>query len=186
MRSFFDRISQECLRDVLQLASTLFDIVRLQKGPDAIPHSQLLLAVIVTLWLAAGMLMMATAPELDGRDFVIGTIIGVVGLCCYAAVIVASGRSARLLQAMAAFLGCGALISLLFVASDALLTLLAGEQMAGVIATLILLWSLPVEGHIISRTIERHWYVGILIAVAVFVLQMMLYSVFDPQLKTTT
>ncbi len=170
---------------MLQLAITLFDIVRLHKGPDAIPHSRFLLAVITALWLVAGMLMMAATPELDQRDFVIGTFIGVIGLCCYAAIIIASGRSARLMQAIMAFLGCGALISLLFIASDAVLTLLAGEPTAGIVATLILLWSVPVEGHIISRTIERHWYIGILIAVAVFMLQMALYSVFDPQLRTS-
>lgn len=171
---------------MLQLVTTLFDIVRLQKGPDSIPHSRLLLVILVTLWLAAGMLMMVVTPELDGRDFVIGTLIGAIGLCCYAAIIMLSGRSPRLLQAMLALLGCGALISLLFIAGDAVLTLVAGESTAGIFATLILLWSVPVEGHIISRTIERHWYVGILVAVAVFALQMMLYSVFDPQLRTST
>ncbi len=171
---------------MLQLASTLFDIVRLHKGPDAIPHSRFLLAVIAALWLAAGLLMTAAAPELDQRDFVIGTFIGVIGLGCYATIIVVSGRSARLLQALMAFLGCGALISLLFIATDTVLTLLAGEPTAGVVATLVLLWSVPVEGHIISRTIERHWYIGILIAVGVFMLQMALYSFFDPQLRTST
>jgi len=29
----------------------------------------------------------------------------------------------------------------------------------------------PVEGHIIARAIDRHWYVGIVIAVGVFIFQ---------------
>ena len=88
--------------------------------------------------------------------------------------------TARLLQAVMALLGCGALISLVFVAMDTVLPAVSGETAAGIVATLILLWSVPVEGHIISRTIERHWYVGIAIAISVFVLQLVLYSIFDP------
>jgi hypothetical protein len=46
----------------------------------------------------------------------------------------------------------------------------------GLVANLILLWSVPVEGHIIARAISRHWYIGVLIAIAVFVLQYILYN----------
>ena len=170
---------------VLQLIKTLFDIIRLQKGPDSIPHSQVLFAVILVMWLLAGLVMMTSAPGLDARDFVIGTFIGIIGLSVYAAVIILSGRGSRLLQAIMALLGCGALISLLFVVLDKLLPLVSSEAAASVVATLILLWSVPVEGHIISRTIERHWYVGIIIAMAVFVLQLVLYSIFDPSTAAT-
>jgi hypothetical protein len=45
------------------------------------------------------------------------------------------------------------------------------------IANLILLWSVPVEGHIIARATERHWYIGILVALAVFILQYLIYRV---------
>ena len=165
---------------MLQLFKTLFDIIRLQKGPDALPYSRLLFAVIVGIWLSAGLVMMIVTPELHARDFVIGTFIGVLGLSFYAAVIVLSGKTARLLQATTALLGCGALISLAFVALDSLLPLISSEAAASIVATLILLWSVPVEGHIIARTIERHWYVGIIIAMSVFVLQLVLYSLFNP------
>jgi len=33
-----------------------------------------------------------------------------------------------------------------------------------------------VEGHIIARAIECHWYIGIVIAIAVFVLQYVIYN----------
>ncbi len=165
---------------MLQLFKTLFDIIRLQKGPDAIPHSQVLFALIVFLWLISGLVMTVAVPELDAKNFVIGTFIGLIGLSCYGAVIILSGRRARLLQAIMALLGCGALISLIFVALDALLPLISSEAAAGVVTSLILLWLVPVEGHIIARTIERHWYVGIIIAISVFVLQLSLYSALDP------
>jgi peptidoglycan/LPS O-acetylase OafA/YrhL len=185
MRLSQHRTPNERCRDVLELIKTLFDIIRLRKGPDSIPHSEVLFAVIVVIWLAAGLVMMASAPELDARDFIIGTFIGIIGLSVYAAVIIFSGRSPRLLQAIMALLGCGALISLLFVALDALLPAVSSEAAASIVATLVLLWSVPVEGHIISRTIDRHWYVGIIIAMAVFVLQLVLYSLFDPTTAST-
>ena len=118
--------------------------------------------------------------ELDEKDFLIGTVTGVAGLLCYAAIVVIAGKRARLMQTVMALLGCGALLSLMFVAGDVLLTPFLGENIANFIVTLILLWTVPVEGHIISRTLDRHWYLGVAIAMAVFVFQLVLYSVMDP------
>jgi len=171
---------------VLALFETLFDIIRLRKGPDAIPHSSVLLAIIVALWLSAGIVMTLLTEELDARDFVIGTITGVAGLLCYTAIVVLSGKSARLLQTVMALLGCGSLLSLTFVAGNVLLTPFLGESLVNLIVTLILLWTVPVEGHIISRTIDRHWYVGVVAAMAVFVFQLMLYSIMDPATPAPT
>jgi hypothetical protein len=165
---------------VLALAETLFDIIRLRKGPDAIPHSTFLFVVITAMWLFAGVVMALLTAELDQEDFLIGTLTGIAGLLCYATIIVLSGKRARLLQAVTALLGCGAVLSLLFVAGNVFLTPFLSDSISNLIMTLILLWTVPVEGHIISRTIERHWYVGVVIAMAVFVFQLMLYSVMDP------
>jgi hypothetical protein len=46
--------------------------------------------------------------------------------------------------------------------------------------SLVLLWSVPVEGHILARTIDRHWYVGIVVAMAVFIFQFYLMYLLDP------
>ncbi len=162
------------------LFETLFDIIRLRKGPDAIPHSVVSLVVIVALSLFAGLVMTLMTAELDEKDFFIGTLTGMAGLSCYAAIVVLSGKRARLLQAVIALLGCGALLSLLFVAGNVFLSPFLSENITKLIVTLILLWTVPVEGHIISRTIDRHWYVGVVAAVAVFVFQLLLYSVMDP------
>lgn len=170
---------------MLSLIQTLFDIVRLRKGPDAIPYSLLLFSLIVALWLLAGLAMMVSTPDMDERDYVIGTLSGVIGLACYAAVIVIAGKRPRLLQAATALLGCGALLSLIFVAANAALTPILAANTVNLIVTLILLWSVPVEGHIISRTIDRHWYVGLMIAMAVFIFQLVLYSMIDPAAGTS-
>jgi len=150
------------------------------------PHSSFLFVVIVALWLLAGLVMTFLTAELDAKDFAIGTITGVAGLLCYAAIVVLSGKRARLMQAVMAFLGCGAFLSLMFVAGNVFLTPFLSENITNFIVTLILLWTVPVEGHIISRTLDRHWYIGVAIAMAVFIFQLILYSAMDPVTTTPT
>ena len=162
------------------LFETWLDIVRLRKGPDAIPHSPTLFLLTVVIWIVAGAVMTASASSLGPRDFLLGIANSGVGIGCYVAIVVLAGRPSRILQTVSAILGCGALLTLLFVACDAFLTPLLGQELAGLVATLVLLWSIPVEGHIIARAIERHWYVGVVIATAVFIFQLTLYSLFDP------
>jgi hypothetical protein len=171
---------------VLTLFETLFAIIRLKKGPDAIPYSWLLCLITMTMWLFAGLAMTAITEELNDADFLLGTFTGAAGLACYASIIVLSGRTPRLLQTVTAILGCGAVLSLLFIAGNALLAPILGENVTSLVVTLILLWSIPVEGHIIARAIDQHWYVGIVAAMAVFVFQLFLYSLLNPAAGTVT
>ena len=84
------------------------------------------------------------------------------------------------MQAIMAVLGCNAILVFLYVACEVFLSSFLGENLTGTVVMLILLWSVPVEGHIISRTIERHWYLGIVIAMAVFILQLELHRAITP------
>jgi hypothetical protein len=153
------------------------EIVLLRKGPDSIPRSVVLLIMIVVLWLFSSLAVLALIEQFDESDFLLGLFTALVGILCYAAVVVISGHSPRVLQTVSAVLGCGALISLAFVAEFVLFTPFLGQSISGIVAQLILLWSVPVEGHIIARAIDRHWYVGILIAISVFVLQFVIYNI---------
>ena len=162
---------------MLPLVKTLFDIVLLRKGPDSIPRSAVLFILIVGLWLFSSLAALALIERFDESDFLVGLFANLVGILCYAAVVVVSGHSPRVLQTISAILGCGALISLAFVAEFVLFTPFLGQSISALVAQLILLWSVPVEGHIIARAIDRHWYVGILIAISVFALQFVLYNV---------
>jgi len=165
---------------VLALIKTLFDIVLLRKGPEAIPRSWLLFLITVLLWLFSALAALALIEQFDDSDFFLGLFGGTVGLACYAALVVVSGHSDRLSQTMSAIIGCGALISLAFVAEYVLFLPILGGGATGLIANLVLLWSVPVEGHIIARAINRHWYLGILIAIGVFALQYFVYSLIAP------
>ena len=161
---------------MLPLIRTLFDITLLAKGPDAIPRSGLLLLMAVGLWLFTSLVGLALIDRLDETDFFLGLFSGIAGIVCYVSVVVLGGYTTRLTQTMTALIGCGALIFLIFVAEYVLFLPIAGDKVTGLIANLILLWSVPVEGHIIARAIDRHWYIGILIAITVFALQYILYN----------
>ncbi len=171
---------------MLALLRTILDIVRLRKGPDAIPYSWLVCFIALLLWLMAGLSTTMVTPGMSDQDFLYGTFTGVVGLAAYAAIVVTSGHAPRLLQTVTAILGSGALISFLFLAASTLLPPvfallpIAGQSAVNIVATLVLLWSIPVEGHIIARAIDRHWYLGIAVAMAVFIFQLYLYSALNP------
>ena len=153
------------------LIKLLFDITLLRKGPEDMPVSFALFALIVGLWLFSGLAGVVLIEALDETQFVLGLFTGLIGIICYAGVVVLSGHSARLLQTVSAIIGCGALISLAVVAEYVLFMPFLGQFPTSIIATVIVFWSVPVKGHIIARAIDRHWYLGIVIAIAVFSLQ---------------
>ena len=161
---------------MIPLIRTLFDIVLLRKGPDAVPHSGLLFVMVLGMWLFSSLVGLVLIDRFDENDFFLGLFSGIVGIACYSVVVVLGGYSSRLLQTITTLIGCGALIFLAFVAEYVLFRPFMGERITGLIANLILLWSVPVEGHIIARAINRHWYIGILVAIAVFALQYILYN----------
>ena len=171
---------------MLALFETLFAIIRLKRGPDAIPYSWILCLITLTFWLLAGLVITLVTEGMTDEDFLVGTFTGVVGLACYASIVVLTDHRPRLLQTVTAILGCGAILSFMFVAGEVVLTPLLGENITGPVVTLILLWSIPVEGHIIARAIDRHWYVGIVAAMTVFVFQLFLYALLDPSADAVT
>ena len=159
---------------MIPLVRTLFDIMLLRRGPEHLPRSGVLLAMTVALWLFSALTALALIQRFDEADFFLSVFSGFVGVLCYAAIVILHGFGARTLQTLSAIIGVGALITLIFVAEYVLLAPFLGEANAGLIATIILFWSVPVEGHIIARAIDRHWYIGILLAVSVFILQYIL------------
>jgi hypothetical protein len=161
---------------VLPLIRTLYDITLLRKGPEAIPPAWLLLVPVTGLWTFSMLAAAALIDRYDESVVAMNFFSAVIGLLCYAAVVAASGRGTRMVQTIAAVIGCGTLIFMAAIAEYVLLQPILGEDVSADLATLINLWSVPVEGHIIARAIDRHWYIGILIAMGVFVLQLVVLN----------
>ena len=157
---------------VQPLLKTLLDIIFLRKGPEAIPYSNVLAGLIVAFWLMSSVVVSLMLQGSDGSSFFRSLIISMIAIAAYAAVLVLAQKTRRMLQTFSAILGCGALISLAAAAGVVIFSYVLDETWAALIALLIIFWSVPVEGHIIARAIDRHWYVGIVIAGLVFVLQL--------------
>jgi hypothetical protein len=130
-----------------------------------------LLFTVGLMILASLSAMVLIDPE--GQQDHVGIFVSsLLAICFYAAVLLVSGHSRRSLPTLSAIIGCSSLLTLVFVTEYVLFTPFLGVRIAGIIATLIVFWSVPVEGHIIARAIGQHWFVGIAIAIAAFILQL--------------
>jgi hypothetical protein len=162
---------------VLKLFKTYIDMLALRSGPDEIPHSW------IVFFFAVGMLLFSSfcaSLLIDGdrnQDYVLTYAGYLLALAFYSAVLIINGFMHRMLQTLSALVVCGALITLLYVAEFVIFRALFGNEFAGLVGLLIILWSVPVEGHIIARAINRHWFVGITIAIVALLLQIQFQSV---------
>ena len=163
-----------------QLLKTLFEITLLRRGPDDLPGAWLVLYLCVGLWLLALFATAIMIPNFDGDDAWVSAGSAGVGVASYVALLVVLGFGARMLQTLSALIGCGALISFAMLAVLVLLTPFVGPNIANLGAFLLLVWSVPVKGHIIARAIDRHWYAGIAIALAIFLLQLAFTQAMTP------
>ena len=141
----------------------------LRKGPEQVPDSWLVFLFTLIMMQFASFIA-ATLINL-GEDYshLLTLITNLLGLGIYAAILFVSGFIHRFVPTVSAILACGSILTLLFVAAYVLLSPFLGGNIAVIVATLIIIWSVPVEGHIIARGIEQHWYIGIVIAMIVFI-----------------
>jgi len=159
------------IKAMLPLIQTLFDIARLRKGPEHIPRSTLLLMLAIFLWLFAVLCQVALIQQIDETDFALELFSALVGISCYSIVVVGFGQGPRLTQTLTAILGCGALVAIVFTVAYVVLQAIDSPLIMMIAIWAIVLWSISVKGHIIASAINRHWYLGMAIAVFVFVLQ---------------
>ena len=125
----------------------------------------------IVFWFVSALTALALIDRFDESDFLLEIFSALVAVASYSAIVIVARRRPRLTQTISAIIGCGAILTLVFVAAYALLKPFIGAGLMTLVAWLILLWSVSVKGHIIASAINRHWYIGLSIAVAVFVLQ---------------
>ncbi|ANO52225.1 hypothetical protein [Woeseia oceani] len=155
---------------MLLLLKSFFDIIALRRGPESIPSSMFVLTFAIVLMLASSYpAYLITASE--ESHYATAFFAYGAGILFYAAVIVLAGRAERLLVAVSCIIACGSLLTIVFALEFAIFAPLLGRVEAGAIASMIILWSVPVEGHIMSKSIGCHWLLGLLIAIASLVTQ---------------
>jgi hypothetical protein len=91
-------------------------------------------------------------------------------------VVVGFSQAPRLTQTITALLGCGALLAVVFAVAYVLLEFFGSPILVMLVVWTIVLWSIAIKGHIIATTINRHWYIGLAIAVGIFVLQHLVHQ----------
>ncbi len=166
--------------NVLSLIRTIFDIILLRKGPEALPRASVIFAIAVVLWFMSSVGAWMAVDNYSGRTFLVGFLISVIGFIIYALLINAAGKAERIQQSLSAIIACGAVISFAVLTAEAVLPLFLGKEHVSAIITIMLLWSVPVEGHIIARAIDRVWYVGLVAASTVFIVQLFLLASLGP------
>lgn len=168
---------------MLALLQTLFDIIRLRKGPDALPRSSILLAIVVASWLFVDILAGAILPTF-GRSSISGLAISALGIIIYALIATLYGRNARIMQMLTALIGCGAVLGLAVTLTIGVALQLQGLEVVAILSVLVVwsitLFSIVVNGHILSRTLDRPQLHGVIIAFLVFALQYYLSVTFNP------
>jgi len=171
---------------VLTLFKTLVQIILLRKGPEYIPHSTVLLVIVVALWLLVGVVDVMVVEAYTSSDLLMDMVLALVGLGFYVIIVANFGRSARLARCVTAILGCSIVFSVVLSGGRLVLPLLLTDSEIDWISQLIWFWSIPVEGHIIARTIERPWFIGFLIALAVLFAQLQLFVFLKPTILPAT
>lgn len=119
--------------------------------------------------LATACIVLLVPPE--QRNYRLSLLINALGLAFYGLILLITGHSRRMLQTLTTIIGCGAILTLLVFVEKMLFAPLLGALFADLLGLLIVFWSVPVDGHIIARAIDRHWFIGIAIAIAAFTLQ---------------
>ncbi len=156
---------------MLMLLKTFYEIVLLRKGPEVIPASPVLFAMTIVIWIVAVSFPLVALPDFGGRDVAIAAINTSLSLLIFSGLLALAGKSHRTLPTLTAMLGCGSVISLAIVLWIVMLTPTGDPIVIYLVPQLMLYWSVPVKGHILARALNKHWFVGIAIACAVFVMQ---------------
>jgi hypothetical protein len=126
---------------------------------------------------AIAMLVSGALIQEDSNDSMsLSIAVSVAGYGLYWFVMSVTGFTHRFVPTVSAIMACGSILTVVMVTAFLVLNPLLGTNAAAIVAWLILIWSVPVKGHIIARAIEQHWYVGIAIALTIFILQRIAYD----------
>ncbi len=164
-----------CDRTLHLLLKTFVDILLLRKGPDSLPKSWLVfyVALLVSIFVSIITDEIVTNGVDPKHD--IALLLIIVNASFYFLVIQVAGYPSRYLQSLPAIFGVDAIITIIYLCGFGAIRLFADDTTTLSFVWLITGWSVAVEGHIISRAIERPWAIGIAIAVASYILLLLTY-----------
>lgn len=159
---------------MLAYVQTLLNVALRKKGPEDIPDSGFLLGLtfVVYLLMQIPLGWIAYGPS-NALYSTIVVSVGMVMLGLWLLLILTGFRS-RFRQSLTAMLGVNALLSAFSIPfsfwRDAAMGDQNGVALPSTVIFGLMVWSLVVDGHIISRAISKPFGIGLMIAVAFFFL----------------
>ena len=159
---------------MVRLIKNFLDIILLKKGPDIIPSSWLIFFFSTFLLALSSFGVILLIDNNIDQNPAVNLIAYAGGLIFYLFVIYIYGYSNRALQTLTAIIACGSLITIGFVFEYVFMAPFIGINFASFIAGLIMLWSIPVEGHIIACAINRKRIFGIMISISALFVQLLI------------
>lgn len=147
----------------------------LKAGPEDLPKSTFVLVYAIALLILAFGLSAAMAPDSGDGNLAISFLVAVLSYFVYWIILIATGFPHRMVPTIAAIMACGSILTILQSVVFVAMGLFASAGTTATLAWLILIWAIPVKGNIIARAIEQHWYIGIAIAMSIFVMQNIVY-----------
>ena len=98
--------------NVLTLFKTLLEIIFLRKGPEHIPHSMLLFAIVAVIWFAVGVFAVMLIDSYQNSSLLMDVLLALAALSIYALIVNGFGQRARLVRCLTAILGCGVIFNI--------------------------------------------------------------------------
>ena len=164
-----------CDRTLQHLLKTFLDITLLKAGPEDLPQTTLVLVYAIALLILAFALSGALAPDSGNGNLAISFLVAVLSYVVYWIILLATGFANRMVPTIAAIMACGSILTILQSVVFVAMGMFVNAGTTATVAWLILIWAIPVKGNIIARAIGQHWYVGIAIAMSIFVMQNIVY-----------
>jgi len=164
---------------VLRLIPVILGITVHRRGPDELPSSPFLLLLLLAASEFAQLVTLRIAAAPDDAILVMLFAVALDFLFVWA-VLVVFDRRQRFWQTMSAFLGAGVVlntISALLVAWNQSLEAPADATTAPeVLLQLLQVWSVDIGGFLLSRAIDRHYALGVVIMLGYVLLSTSLLS----------
>jgi hypothetical protein len=164
---------------VLRLISVILGITVHRRGPDELPSSPFLLLSLLAASEFAQLVTLRIAAAPDDAILVMLFSVALDFLFVWT-VLVVFDRRPRFWQTMSAFLGAGvvlnAISALLVVWNQSLRAPADATTAPEVLLQLLQVWSVDIGGFLLSRAIDRHYALGVVIMLAYVLLSTSLLS----------
>ncbi len=159
---------------MLAYVQAFINIVLRRSGPEDLPDSQFFLGLTLGVYILTQIPLGLVAYGLS--DILLRTVSVSLLLLfvCVWVLLTLTGFQARFRRTVTALLGTSALLSALSTPfslwRQAMLDAESGVAMPSTIIFAIMIWSIAIDGHILSRALSRPYGIGLFVAIGYFLL----------------